>query len=93
MVRVQPVDTRKCWRHHIASHGSLTICCRLQVTFKRGDTVRWLLVDPVSQGQQGYHDPYFTNQARPLASTPCRRPLMRPGARNARVDIRRRDGA
>ncbi len=34
------------------------------MSFKRGDTVRWLLVDPVSQGAQGYHNPYFTNQAR-----------------------------
>ncbi len=32
------------------------------MTFKQGSTVRWLLVDPVSAGSQGYHDPYFENQ-------------------------------
>ena len=33
-----------------------------QETFKQGSRVRWLLVDPVSAGAQGYHDPYFENQ-------------------------------
>ena len=36
----------------------------VQVTVQKGDTVRWLLVDPVSLGGQAYHNPYFTNQVR-----------------------------
>ena len=51
-----------------APSGPIKLRRHLQVSFKQGEKVRWLLVDPVSQGLQGYHDPYFTNQVR-LAST------------------------